>query len=138
MDFISLHAGGNTLERAKTRRLSARKRNELKELGVDHDEKDETDDSLLDNSDEEEKNIWLRQDTAAMKTKKVLKQKQMERAKLDGMMLNNDQLQVKGPTEKEKSEEISLKPVIQMVGSAVESKKEDENIPSKIDARRDS
>lgn len=86
MNFISMPV--STLERAKTRRLSARKRNELKELGVDHDEKDETDDSLLDNSDEEEKNIWLRQDTAAMKTKKVLKQR--ERTKLDEKMLNND------------------------------------------------
>lgn len=64
-----------TLERAKTRRLSARKRCELKSAGIEHDEKDETDDSMLDNSEEEEKNIWLRQETAAAKTKAILKKR---------------------------------------------------------------
>lgn len=55
-------ASENTLERAKTRRLSARKKEELKELGLEHDEKLETDDSMLDNSEEEEKNEWLKKD----------------------------------------------------------------------------
>jgi hypothetical protein len=64
------------IERAKTRRLTPRKRKELKEAGIDHDEKDETDDSMLDDSVEEEKNIWLRQETAAAKTKAILKQRQ--------------------------------------------------------------
>jgi hypothetical protein len=39
-----------TLERAKTRRLSARKRRELEELGVEHDKDQETSDSMLDDS----------------------------------------------------------------------------------------
>lgn len=45
---------------------------------MDHNEKDETDDSMLDNSEEEEKNIWLRQDTAAMKTKQLLKEREVK------------------------------------------------------------
>jgi hypothetical protein len=40
----------NTFSRAKTRKISPRKRNELKELGIEHDEALETEDSMLDNS----------------------------------------------------------------------------------------
>jgi hypothetical protein len=56
----------HTLQRAKTRRLSARRKEEIKKNNEELPSFiDETDDSMLDNSKEMENNQWLRQATSA-------------------------------------------------------------------------
>jgi len=42
---------------------------------VEHKKEDETSDSMLDDSNESEKNRWLKQEHAAAKTKALLKQR---------------------------------------------------------------
>lgn len=68
------------MQRAKTRRLSARRKEEIKKNNEELPSFiDETDDSMLDNSKEMEDNQWLRQATSA----KVVPNKKQSMAKLN-------------------------------------------------------